>query len=101
MRLINSKFIGFNTNLRSFSSNEQIIFLAENILNEYDVILGETTSVENILNQFIVSDLYNRSNLNEYDVYIDEFEYVFDENEMNILISNNKIHFGGNFIMQK
>lgn len=101
LRLINSKFIGFNTNLRSFSSNEQIIFLAENILNEYDVILGETTSVENILNQFIVSDLYNRSNLNEYDVYIDEFEYVFDENEMNILISNNKIHFGGNFIMQK
>jgi hypothetical protein len=70
-------------------------------LNKTDIVLGPIYNVKNILNQFIVDDLYHRSDIHDYDLYIKEFIKIFDKEEMEILLSSSTIHFGGQFITSK
>lgn len=70
-------------------------------INSFDIILGANYKVKNILNHFIVEDLYHRSNIKDYDLYISEFIKIFNKEQMEILLTSQNIHFGGQFIMPK
>jgi hypothetical protein len=48
-------------------------------INSFDIILGSNYKVKNILNHFIVEDLYHRSNIKDYDLYISEFIKIFNK----------------------
>ena len=95
-----SKIIGHCDKRSHFNSIGQIVDSHE-ILKQFDIILPDVSCVKNILSQFICDDLYNVCNHKNYQEYINQFNNIFTEEEMHILLNYDKISFGGSFITKR